>query len=161
MKLHESFDYPADAETVYGLVTDADFREESTISGGGTDVKVTVEPDGEGTKVTVVRTMPNDGMPDAMKKLAGETVTIKQVEQWGGAGADGTRKAKVKLAVSGQPAGMEGTVTIAPDGKGSTFTVVGDVKVNVPFLGKKIEPMIAKAITASLRHEVKEGTKRL
>jgi hypothetical protein len=161
MKLHESFEYPADAEAVYGLVTDAGFREDSTISGGGKDVKVTVEPDGDGATVTVIRTMPNDGMPDAMKKLAGDTVTIKQVEQWGAPDAKGGRKAKIKLSVIGQPAGMEGTVSITPDGKGSAFTLSGDVKVNVPFLGRKIEPMVAKAITASLRHEVKEGTKRL
>jgi hypothetical protein len=161
MKLHESFDYPADADAVYGLITDAGFREDSTISGGGTDVKVTVEPDGEGATVTIVRTMPNDGMPDAMKKLAGASVTIKQVERWSAPDANGARKAKIKLSIIGQPAGMEGTASITPDGKGSAFSVSGDVKVNVPFLGRKIEPMVAKAITASLRHEVKEGTKRL
>lgn len=161
MKFHESFDYPADADAVYGLLTDARFREDSTISGGGKDVKVTVEPEGEGATVTVVRTMPNDRMPDAMKKLAGETVTIKQVERWGAPDANGGRKANIKLSIIGQPAGMEGTASITPDGKASAFSVSGDVKVNVPFLGRKIEPMVAKAITASLRHEVKEGTKRL
>jgi hypothetical protein len=161
MKLHESFDYPADADAVYGLITDAGFREDATISGGGKDVTVTVEPDGEGATVTVVRTMPNDGMPDAMKRLAGASVTIKQVERWGAPEANGGRKAKIKLSIIGQPAGMEGTASITPDGKGSAFSVSGDVKVNVPFLGRKIEPMVAKAITASLRHEVKEGTKRL
>lgn len=161
MKLQESFDYHADPEAVYGLISDADFREKATISGGGEDVSVTVEPTGDGATVTILRTMPNDEMPDAVKKLVGNTVTVKQVEQWGAPKADGSRQAKVKMSVSGQPAGMEGTASITPDGAGSNFTVSGEVKVSIPFLGKKIEPMVAKAITASIRHEVKEGQKLL
>jgi hypothetical protein len=160
MKLHESFDYPADPEAVFGLISDADFREEATVSGGGENVKVMVEPDGDGATVTVIRTQPAE-LPDFIKKMTGDTVTVKQVEQWGGPDAKGARKAKIKMSVTGQPAGLEGTASITPDGKGSNFTVAGDVKVSIPFVGKKIEPVIAKAIVASLRHEVKEGQKRL
>lgn len=161
MNLHETFDYPATPEAVFGLISNAEFREEATVSGGGTDVAVKVERAGDGVTVTIVRTMPNDDMPDAVKKLVGGTVTVKQVEQWGGAADDGSRKAKVRMTVAGQPAGMEGTASITPDGKGSNFTITGEVKVTIPFLGKKIEPMVAKAITSSIRHEVKEGQKLL
>lgn len=160
MKLNETYDYPAGPEAVYALISDADFREAAAISGGAEDVKVTVEPDGDGHTVTLVRTEVAD-MPDFVKKISGDKVTVKQVEQWGGPDANGGRKATVKMSVSGQPAGMAGTAALAPDGKGTSFTVSGDVKVSIPFVGKKVEPLIAKAIKASLRHDVAEGKKRL
>jgi hypothetical protein len=39
--------------------------------------------------------------------------------------------------------------------------VDGDLKVNVPFLGRKIEPEIAKIVSASLRSDVEQGIKQL
>jgi hypothetical protein len=160
MKLNETYDYPAGPEAVYALISDADFRKAAAVSGGAEDVTVTIEPDGDGHTVTIVRTEEAD-MPDFVKKISGDKVTVKQVEQWGAPDADGSRKAKVKMSVSGQPAGMEGTAAIKPDGKGTDFTVSGDVKVSIPFVGKKVEPLIARAIKASLRHDVDEGKKRL
>ena len=38
--------------------------------------------------------------------------------------------------------------------------VEGDLKVNVPFLGRKIEPEIAKIVSASLRSDVEQGIKQ-
>jgi hypothetical protein len=160
MKLHESFDYPAGPEAVFALISDPEFRRDATISAGGEDVKVTVEPSGDGITVTIVRKQPAD-VPEAIKKFTGESVTIKQLERWGGPDAKGGRKAKVEMSVAGQPARMQGSATLEPNGKGTAFTVSGEVKVNVPFVGKKIEPSIAKAVSASLRHDVREGTKRL
>ena len=75
--------------------------------------------------------------------------------------ADGTRTATVSMKVSGQPAGFKGKATLSPDGKGAEFVVAGDVKVDVPFVGKKFEPIIAKAVEASLRYDVKAGVERL
>jgi hypothetical protein len=160
MKIRESFEYPAGPEAVFSLISDADFRKDATVSAGGKDVNVTVERKGDGTIVTITRRQPAD-LPDAIKKIAGDMVGIKQVEEWGAADAGGGRKAKVKMSVVGQPAGLEGTATLAPDGQRTSFTVSGEVKVSVPFIGKKFEPFIAKAVAASLRHDVKEGTKRL
>ena len=42
-----------------------------------------------------------------------------------------------------------------------SFVVEGDLKVNVPFIGRKIEPEIAKIVSASLRSDVEQGIKQL
>ena len=161
MKLHETFPYTATTpDAVFKLIADSDFRKEAALSGGGKNVKVTVEPHGEGATVTILRTQPAE-VPDFIKKMTGSSVTVEQVEQWGAPDAKGERKAKIKVSVSGQPAGMQGTMTLAANGKGAKLTVAGDVKVKVPFVGKKIEPLIAKAVTAAVRHDVREGQKRL
>ena len=100
-------------------------------------------------------------MPDFVKKLTGSTVKVKQTEVWSGPAADGSRTADVKVSIIGQPAEMVGTASLSPSSSGSAFVLNGDVKVSIPFIGKKIEPEVAKAIISSLREEVEFGTARL
>jgi uncharacterized protein DUF2505 len=161
MKLNESFSYSgSDVESVYALITDQAFRTESCANQGSMDYTVTVEPNGDGATVTVIRTQEAD-LPDFVKKLTGSTVKVKQTEVWSGPGGDGSRTADVKVSIIGQPAEMVGKATLSATGDGSEFELNGDVKVSIPFIGKKIEPEIAKAITLSLREEVAYGMERL
>lgn len=162
MKLKESFTYPGTTvESVYAIITDQAFREEAADADGAIEKEISVEPnDKGGDTVTIVRTQPAD-MPDFIKKLTGETVKVKQTEVWTGPDADGNRTAAIKVSIIGQPAGMEGTATLDGSGADAAFNVDGDVKVSIPFIGKKIEPEIHKAITGSLRGEVALGVERL
>lgn len=161
MKLTEKFSYAgADVEAVYGLLADEAFRTESCANQGATDYTVTVEPKGAGATVTIVRTQEAD-MPDFVKKLTGNTVKVKQTEVWSGPDAEGNRTADVKVSIIGQPAEMIGVAKLFNTDGGSDFTVAGDVKVSIPFIGKKIEPEVAKAIKASLREEVEYGMTKL
>lgn len=160
MKLNEKFTYGAGVEAVYGLLVDQEFRTESCANQQATDYTVTVEPNGDGATVTIVRTQDAD-MPDFVKKLTGATVKVKQTEVWSGPDASGNRSADVKVSIIGQPAEMTGKAKLVATGDGSEFTVDGDVKVSIPFIGKKIEPEVAKAIRASLREEVEYGMQRL
>jgi hypothetical protein len=160
MKIEESFTYPdTDVESVYALVTDATFREEAVAVVGGTDIEVTVEPTGGGHTITVIQTQPAN-VPDFIKKFIGESVMVKQVEQWAAADDAGNRTADIRFTVIGQPAEMHGRAELTGNGDVS-FVVQGDLKVNVPFIGRKIEPEIAKIVAASLRSDVEQGIKRL
>ncbi len=161
MKLNEKFSYEgASVEAVYGLLADQAFRTESCANQGATDYEVTVEAVGEGAKVTIVRTQ-DANMPDFVKKLTGSTVKVKQTEVWSGPDSDGNRTADVSMSIIGQPAGLTGTARLFAKDGGSDFVIDGDVKVSIPFLGKKIEPEVAKAIRASIREEVAYGQAKL
>lgn len=160
MKLKESFTYPdTDVESIYALTSDPDFRAESARYGQATDVDVTVEPNGAGHIITIVRDQPAK-VPDFIKKFTGASIKVKTTERWGGPDAQGNRVADLKVNVIGQPAEMVGTVTLDA-GSDPQLIIEGDVKVNVPFLGRKIEPEIAKAIVAGLRIDVELGQERL
>jgi hypothetical protein len=163
MKLRETFSYPAGVEDVFALMSDDAFRTKAAEASQGRDVSTTVERDGDDTVVTLVRTQPatSSKVPDFVKKLIGDAVTIKQVERWNAPDADGNRTAAVTMKVAGKPAGFKGRATLTADGKGAEFVVTGDVKVDVPFVGRRVEPLIAKAVEASLRHDVRAGVKRL
>ena len=161
MKIKESFSYEgADVESVYALISDQAFRTESCANQEAIEYDVSVEASGDGSTVTLLRTQEAD-MPDFVKKLTGSTVKVKQTEVWSGPDASGNRSADVKVSIIGQPAEMVGTATLTATGGGTDFTLKGDVKVNIPFLGKKIEPEVAKAIIASLREEVSYGMEKL
>lgn len=161
MKLNETVSWgsasPAD---VYALMVDEAFRTAMCEQVRALSHDVSVVPKDDGATVTIRRTMPAQ-MPDFVKKLVGETVEILQVETWGTAAADGARKASVRVTVVGQPAQMTGTNEIGATKAGSDLSLSGDVTVKIPFLGKKIEPEVAKAIIASMRVDAREGVKRL
>jgi hypothetical protein len=160
VKVKESFTYPdTDVESVYALISDPAFREEAVAAVGGQDIDVTIEPTGDGHTITVIQTQPAK-VPDFIKKFVGESVMVKQTETWGGVDGSGGRSADVRFTVIGQPADMLAKVTLSGNGDVS-FVVDGDLKVNVPFIGRKIEPEIAKIISASLRSDVEQGIKRL
>jgi hypothetical protein len=160
MKVKESFTYPdTDVESVYALITDQKFRQEAVATVGGTDIEVTIEPSGNGHTVTVIQTQPAK-VPDFIKKFVGDSVRVKQTETWSGSDDAGTRSADIRFTVIGQPVDMRGRAVLSGEGNVS-FVVEGDLKVNVPFLGRKIEPEIAKIVSASLRSDVEQGIKQL
>ncbi len=156
MKLTESYEYPATPDQVFALVSDQSFREESCERQGATDYTVDITDEGGRTVIKIVRTMTSD-MPDFIKKLTGDSVTVTQVEKWGPADATGARTADITVDIHGQPARMQGTSAIAPSGEGAVMSVDGDVKVSIPLIGRRIEPEVAKAISASLADEVEYG----
>lgn len=161
MKLNETFTYAgATVEQVFGLISSQDFRSRSCEELGDLEHDVRVVENGGGATVTINRKI-NSDMPDFIKRLTGDTVKVLQEEVWGAAGADGSRKADVKVTIQGQPAHMVGDATISDAGGSAEFVLNGDVKVSIPFIGKKIEPEIAKAILSTLRSEVALGMKEL
>lgn len=158
MDLKAEISYPtASCEQAYALVVDPEFRAAVCEATRATDYNVEIEElDDGGVHVVVDRTMPAD-VPDAMKKFVGETIGVIQTETWGPAASDGSRSADLLLEIKGQPAKLTGTITLAPNGSGCHEVVDGDLKVSIPFFGKKIEPEIAKGIKAAIRAEEKTG----
>jgi acylphosphatase len=160
MKIREAFTYPrTDVESVYALVTNAQFREEAVAAVRGEDIEVTVEPSEDGHTIIVLQTQPAN-VPDFIKKFTGDSVRVKQTERWGAADDEGNRAAEVKFTVIGQPVDMLGNAQLSANGDVS-FVVEGDLKVRAPFIGRKIEPEIARIIAASLRNDVERGIARL
>ncbi|MBW9204911.1 DUF2505 domain-containing protein [Mumia sp. zg.B17] len=161
MKLHEISEYPgATPDQVFAIIRDDDFRAQVCEKIHALAYEVTVDDDGDQVRVRIDRTMPAE-MPDFVKKLTGETVEVRQVEEWGPPAADGARRGTVRLTIKGQPATMNGTTAIRATPDGSELVVEGDVKVAIPLIGRRIEPEVAKAITAALRVESSQGRARI
>ena len=158
MELSAEISYPgATPDEAFALVVDPKFRAavcEATMA-LGYDVGIDEKDDG-GAMVRVDRTMPAE-VPDFVKKLVGETLDVRQTEEWSAPDAEGRRTADIRVDVVGQPAGMTGTIVLEPTPDGCREIVSGQVKVSIPFLGGKIEPEVAKNLVTAMKVEQKTG----
>jgi hypothetical protein len=160
MKLSERHDYEAAPDRVWAMITDPAWREQVCAATGATRWDVTVDADESGGRVEVTRVLPAE-VPDAVRRIIGETVTVTQTETWGAAKADGTRQGDVELQVKGQPATMKGSSRLAPSAGGTQLQMDGELKVRIPLIGGRLEKELVKAIKMALRKEQEVGRRWL
>ncbi len=157
MKLRVENTSPATVEQIFSSHLEKGVREEACRQSHAISFQVSIDRGDDGSaRVQVDRVMAPE-VPDFIKKFVGDSLSIRQVEEWGPPDAQGTRTAKVRLTIKGQPASMDGTAVLAADGTGSREVVSGEVKVAIPLLGRKIEPEIVKVVEAALRIEQRVG----
>jgi hypothetical protein len=154
--LREHVDYAASPGEVFEMLCNELFRAKVCEATHALSHTVSAVRDGDRATVTVVRVLPAD-VPDAVRRLVGETLEVAQVERWGAPDSRGARTASVSVDVRGQPAGMLGHAALEPTASGSRQTVVGDVKVRIPILGRRIEPYIGEAVRSAMRKEAEIG----
>lgn len=156
MELRETIEYDAPPDEVFAMLCDQAWREQVCAATHALRWNVTIDSSGPEVTVTVVREVPAQ-VPTAVRSMVGDTLEIVATEAWGPAAPDGSRHADLQVLVSRQPASMTGGIQLEPTGAGSRETVVGEVKVDVPFFGRTIEPEVAKAIRAALVVEGETG----
>lgn len=157
MELREVLEYDAPPDRVFAMLCDSRWREQVCKEQRAVGWNVAVRSlDSGGANVSVTRTLPAR-VPDLVKSMVGQTIETAQTEQWGPAAADGSRRADFDVQVKGQPATVTGEVRLEPNGVATRQTVVCDVRVQIPFVGKRIEPEIAKAIRAGIIVEHRLG----
>lgn len=153
MKLSVRHAFAGSVEQVFASHIDSDVREQACRESGALSFQVRVRPAADGSaRVEVERVMPAT-VPDYVRKFVGDTITVRQQEDWSAPDGRGARRAEIRLSIVGQPATMTGTAQLTPDGDGSVEQITGDVKVAIPLLGRKVEPEIVKVIEAALRIE--------
>ncbi|MDQ2837837.1 MAG: DUF2505 domain-containing protein [Actinomycetota bacterium] len=157
MKLTVENSSSATVEQTFASHVEKSVREEACRQSGAISYEVSIAQNADGgARVQVDRVMAPE-VPDFIKKFVGESISIRQIEEWGPPDAQGSRTASIKLTIKGQPATMVGSAVLAANGSGSKEVVTGDVKVAIPLLGRKIEPEIVKVIEAALRIEQRVG----
>ncbi len=158
MDVRTEISYPdATVDQVFALAVDPAFRAAVCEATMALDHSVDIRHDPDGSAmVTVSRTMPA-AVPDFVRKLVGETIIIVQTEVWAHDNGSGRRYADLSLHVVSQPVTMTGSLLIESSGGGARELVQGDVKVSLPFIGRKVEGEIAKGVVAAARKEQQTG----
>jgi hypothetical protein len=157
MKMRVETSSPATVEQSFASHIERGVREQACRESGALSYDVLIETRADGgARVQVDRVMAPQ-VPDFIRKFVGDSIAIRQIEEWSAPGPTGTRTATVHLTIKGQPASMVGTAVLAPAPEGSTEVVTGDVKVAIPLLGRKVEPEIVKVIEAAVRIEQRVG----
>lgn len=146
MDINTSLVFPADPETVFGLMTNREFLAEVAQEAGASDLVIRIV----GLSTVSERTL---RAPESTQKFTGPTLRIVEERAWSVPGPDGNRTATLNLTVPGQPMAMPGTVTLSRQGDSTRVDVRGTLKVNIPLVGKKIEKIAAPAVEEGIRAE--------
>jgi hypothetical protein len=140
---HENH-YDASVEDVVAMQTDQAYRASLRSRTRSAGHEVTVTEEGGTTVVLVDQRLKTEGIPSFAQKLVGDTIHLKQREEWTG------NRATFELTIPGKPGHLRGTVTVEPDGEGAVERLDGEAKASIPLVGGKIEKLLVDLVSASL-----------
>jgi hypothetical protein len=153
MRFAHELVYPADAESVYSMLGERDFREQVCRAQGATHWDIRVETTGSGLDVVVEQRRPTHGVPSIAAKFVGEEIRILTAESW-----TDPRAARLEVSVPGRPGRLDGDIRLsAVDGR-TVQTVTGEITVAIPLLGSRFEQLIAGVLINAL--DVEQGVGR-
>ena len=156
MRFHHEQSYPAAPDAVFALLTDRDFREAVTAATGASTYDVSVSTTDGVTRVTTVRHQDTAAMSTLARSVLGNRLTIRQEESW-----SSPTKATVTVSIPGQPGRVDGTATLQAGGAGTVEIVSGEVTAKIPFIGGKVERLIADVLTDFLEQQAARAAERL
>ncbi len=152
MRFEHTLRYDASPEEVFAMLGEALFREQVCEAQHVTECTAEVEGADHTMSVMVDQKRPSEGIPSFAKKFVGDTIHIRQREEWSSA-----TDAVLDVAIPGKPGHLEGTITLRPDGDGTVETVAGELKVGIPIVGGKIEVLIGELLEHALQTEERVG----
>ena len=150
MDITTDLDFDADPATVHAMMLDAGYQEEVCVASRSSRSEVAVTPSSS-------RTLRTLAAPPEAARFTGPDLAIVEEVTWREAGPDGSREGDMVLTVSGQPVALRGTLRLGPGGRGTTVRLTGQLKVNVPLLGRKLEQSAAPAVLAGFRTQQQVG----
>lgn len=152
MKFDLVTSYAAPPAQVLAMLTDPAFREKVCQAQRALAHHVDITGSGPGALVVITRTQAMKGAPKIAIKVTGETVEIVQREDW--KTADG---ADFSMEIPGKPGTLRGRIALRATATGTEEVFSGDVRINVPLIGGKLEGMISDLLGNALRREGKVG----
>ena len=144
--------YDASLEEVAAMLTDRTFRELVLERMRVVRGSVTVE----GGVVTIEQVQSSSSLPSFATKLVGDEIRIVQVESW-----RTTEHADVEITIPGKPGEMAGTATLVESDGRTTERVDLEVTVRLPFVGGKVEGLVADMLGKALDVEHRTGVEWL
>ena len=150
MHLTSTLDFAATPDAVSSMLTDRAYLEQVCQESDAVEYSVDVSG-----SVTSMRRVLH--APPAAAKFTGSTITIEETTAWSAPGADGSRKGDVRLGVPGLPVEMIMKAELRPGGRGTTIAYDGDLTVNIPFVGKKLEQSAEPAVLSAIRLQQRVG----
>lgn len=152
------FSYTQDVTTLFAALTNPDKIKACAEALGDKNVRVDLQESGA-AKTTICTREVEVALPSFAKKVFKPVNTVVERREWR---EDGDRKTcTFHVDVHGAPTTIDGTITIAPDGTGSTYEVNFDSQVKVPLIGKKLREFVNKTTEDGFRDEYAFYSKNL
>ena len=152
MRFHHTNTYPGSAEQVHAMLADPAFRKEVCASIHSVECSVDVVEMVSGVTIEVRQTQVARKIPPMAQKLIGEHVEIVQRELWTGH-LEGT----FEMGIPGKPGHLHGTLALQEQGETCVQAFEGDLKVNVPLVGARLEGLVSDLLRKALAAEERVG----
>ena len=157
MRFERTHHYPAPADQVLVMLLDPAFRELVCREQEAVSFDVAVSSSTPPATVAVRLQLSMAGAPSAARKLTGDSVRTEQEETWESASA-----AMLRIVIPGKPGQLAGRISLTDNADGtSTQHYDAEVKVNIPVVGGRLEPVIGRVLGSGLRREREVGLRWL
>jgi hypothetical protein len=113
---------------------------------------VAIEGSGAGMRVSIDQTQSAASIPSFAKKFVGDEISYVQVEEW-----SSLDHADLTVSIPGKPGDIEGSIDLAESAGATTEAVVMNIRVGIPFVGGKVESLVADMLRAALEIENSVG----
>lgn len=157
MALETELVIPHSAQDIIEAYADRDFNEHLSKKVGAKLLSFEVNGPLDGAfEVVTEQSMSADKLPDIAKKVIKGEVSVHVTHSWGAPDASGSRRADTQVKISSAPVSATSAQNLHARGEQETLsTVRGEVNVNIPLIGKKIqtaaEPYMRKFVDLQAR----------
>lgn len=156
MTIHEKTSINAPIDKVVEAYASKDFARHVSELAGVVFESFSVDGDTSGAfSVTTVRSVGGDKIPGFAQKFVKNGVTLTQKDLFKAPSADGSRDVETSVTAGAVPVSADISQQLTAQGDKTEVTLEGEVKANIPLVGKKIaqtaEPYMSKALTLQSR----------
>jgi hypothetical protein len=145
--------YEVSPGRLYATLADREYLDAKLAAIGGNNAAILDHAaDADTAKYTLRQGVSRQYLPGAVQKILRGDLIIERAETWrrgAGDNYEGTISARVKDA----PGNISGNLRISGSEASGQFQVDGEVRVDVPLIGGKIEEAIAEQVVRLLRRE--------
>jgi hypothetical protein len=134
--------YPHPLSVVHAAFTGEQYWKDRLEEVGGPGARLIGVTGTDPVQVQMVQAIAEADLPEAITKVRKGDLVIDRTETWG------ATVGGFLAVVEGAPVRISGTVALTPDGDGCLVRIDGQVEVDVPLFGRKIEAGIAERLTA-------------
>ena len=152
LTFEHTFDAPID--TVFAMLTSAELY-----AALDERAQVTIQQQDQVCTMRIERSFPTDDIPSPARSLVGDAIEILEVTQW--VAADKGFSATFDVRAPGKPLTFIGTIELAPNKTKTTFTLSGNVKVNVKVIGAGLEKKVGELLTFQLQETASQAQELL
>jgi hypothetical protein len=141
------------ADQVHAALVDPTYLRDRLSTLGGTNASLLEhQVDGEKVSLRLRHGVPATELPSAVRAFLKGDLVIERTEEWDRNG-DGGWLGRVQAGIPGVPGHIRGAMRLSDNGDGSTMEMRGEVAVNIPFVGGKVEEVVSGQIVKLLTRE--------
>ncbi len=132
------------------MLIDPAFREAVCKRQNSLSQDITVADGSGGVEVKIDQVLPATGIPSFAAKFVGDEIAITRTEQW-----VSPTQANIDIAIPGKPGQLVGTLTLIESDGHTIQELDSELSVSIPFIGAKLESLVADLFRSSLDAEAK------